>query len=264
MIEPIQNEIRAILVDDEIRAIQNLSHLIATYCSNIRIIDQSQDVPEAIAKINKLKPDVIFLDISMPQQTGFDLLNKLDFLPFVIFVTAHDQFALKAIKICAVDFILKPVNPNELVNAVNKISLLISLNKQMDGNYKEVLKNLDNYLHNTGNLKKICLPALNGGYEVLQTDEIVHLEGEENYTTFYLVNKVKIIVSKTLKEYEDILEGFGFVRIHKSSIINLNHLIKILKGENVRVLLTNNLELTVSRRRTPILIEKIKSHIGNE
>ena len=256
--------IRAVLIDDEIRAIQNLTDLITTYCPQIKIIGKSQNVPEAMAIINALKPDVIFLDISMPLQTGFDLLNKLDFLPFVVFVTAHNQFALKAIKISAVDFIMKPVNPNELVNAVNKISLLLSLNKEMNGSYKEVLKNLDNYLHNSGNLKKICLPSLNGGFEVLQTDEIVHLDGEENYTTFNLVNKAKITVSKTLKEYEDILDGFGFVRIHKSSIINLNHLIKILKGEGTKVVMTGGLEIDVSRRRTPMLIEKIKTRVGNE
>lgn len=254
-------EIKAILIDDELNAIKNLSKLLSDYCPLVNIIGASQDVPVAIAMINSLRPDVIFLDISMPRETGFDLLNKLQYLPIIVFVTAHDKFALRAIKLCALDFILKPVHPNDLIKAVEKIKVILSLQDQMElqQNYRDVYNNLSNHLHNSGVAKKICIPTFNGqGYSVLQTDEIIHIKGEDNYTIFNLVSNNKVVVSKTLKEYEELLDGFGFLRIHKSSIINLNHLVETIKNGELNVIMSNGNEIPVSRRRGPLLLKKLK------
>ncbi|MDP2176453.1 MAG: response regulator transcription factor [Bacteroidota bacterium] len=253
------NEITAVLIDDELNAIKNLSKLLSDYCPIITVIGTSQDIQEATFLINNLKPNVIFLDVSMPSESGFDLLNKLTYQPYVIFVTAHDKFALRAIKLCAVDFILKPIHPDDIIKAVNKIKAILSLQNQIEiqENYKDVYNSLNHYLQNSTYTKKICIPSSNG-YDVIQTDEIIHIKGEGNYSTFFLQANRKIIVSKTLREYEDLLEEVGFFRIHKSSIINLKHLVKTIKQDEIKVIMSDGLEINVSRRRSPLFLDKIK------
>ncbi len=249
-----------IIVDDEKFSNANLSNLITTYCPVIKIIDTANNAALAIQKINSLKPDVVFLDVNMPQQTGFDVLNKLTHTPLIVFVTAHEKHALRAMKVCAVDFLLKPIDINELILTEKKLLQIHSIKPEIKENYNLVLRNLSDMIDKPNVAKKITLPGARG-YEIIDMSDILYLVGENNYTTFYFINRKEIVVTKTLKDYEEILESFGFIRIHKSTLINLLHIKKIVQNENVDVEMSDGKILNVSRRRTQELLEWSKLHI---
>lgn len=248
--------LRTILVDDEKMAIENLSSLINTYCPSLKIIASANGVTEAQNKINDLKPDVIFLDVNMPKQNGFELLKMLTYTPLIVFVTAHQKYALQAMKACAVDFILKPIDIDELIYTEKKLLQLKSISGLITNNYKEVLTNLTSLLEKKENITKITLSNTNG-YEIIEISNIIYLIGEDNYSTFYLKNHTKKVISKTLKNYEEILEPHGFMRVHKSSLINLKHIkeVKLLE-----VIMSNDQVISVSRRRSSQLLEWVKNN----
>jgi len=252
-----KSTLSSIIVDDELFAISNLSNLITTYCPAICIIDTALNADQAITKINSLNPDVVFLDVNMPNKNGFEILDKLKHLPLIVFVTAHEQYALRAMKVCAVDFLLKPIDINELIQTEAKLLQLQSIKAEIKDNYKAVLRNLADMLDKPGSVRKITLPGING-YGILDADDILFLTGEDNYTSFHFLKQKDMMVAKTLKEYETMLEQFGFMRIHKSTIVNLLHVKKVLKNEDMAVLMSNGTRLEVSRRRMPELLEWAK------
>jgi len=243
-----------LLVDDERLAIANLTSMIKNYCNSMRIIDTASSVEEGIQKTNNLKPDVIFLDVNMPRQNGFDLLNYITHIPSVVFVTAHEQYALRAMKVCAVDYLMKPIVISELKQTQVKLLQIHSIKTEIRKNYNQVLRNLSSIIDKPGSIKKISLYG-NNGYEIFEINDILYLSGHDNYTTFHFLNQKGIMVSRTLKDYEEILEPSGFMRIHKSTLINLFHVKKILRNENLDVVLTNGVHLRVSRRRMTDLLE---------
>ncbi len=252
------NPLTAILIDDEGFAIANLTSLIGTYCQSLQVIGSASSVVEGVPKINKLKPDVIFLDINMPKENGFDLLNQITHIPLVVFVTAHEQHALRAMKVCAVDFLLKPIDINELKQTQIKLLQINTIKPEIRKNYSNVLRNLSSLIERPGSVRKITLYG-NNGYEIFDIDNILYLSGENNYTSFHFLKHREVMVTKTLKDYEEILEPFGFMRIHKSTLVNLMHVKKIMKGENPSLLITNDEELNVSRRKSMELFEWSKS-----
>ena len=256
-----KGHLNAIIVDDEAKAIANLHKLLDTYCPAIKIIDTAHTAESAAELINKLKPDVIFLDISMPKINGFELLNMLRFMPLIVFVTAYEKYALNAIKASAVDFLLKPVDIKELIKVEQKLLQIqaIRANKMIE-NYGNVVVNLVDMLHNPGMIKKITLTDTQG-YNIVDIDDIVYLEGADNYTAFHLRKKQKVVVSKTLKEYEDLLSDVGFLRIHKSSIINLFHLKNINREHGFDVVMSDGQTLAVSRRRSNELLDRAKQYL---
>jgi len=259
---PDKNCLTTVIVDDELPAITNLKKLLGIYCPSIRVIDTAIGADSAAMLINERKPDVIFLDIAMPRKNGFELLRMLHYTPLIVFVTAHEKYALNAIKASAVDFLLKPVDVNELKQVQDKLLQIQAIRKNNPHeNYSAVVGNLVNMLHDPGVIKKITLPDTNG-YNIVDLEDVMYLEGDDNYTSFHLIRHQKVVVSKTLKEYESLLSDLGFFRIHKSSIINFVHLRNINKDNGVDVVMSDGRSLAVSRRRSTELLEKAKLFVA--
>lgn len=232
--------IRTLLVDDEPFAVENLRTIIQKFDENIHIIGAAHDFDDACEWILKEKPDLIFLDIEMPGGNGLDLLERLKPLETeVIIVTAYDQFALKALKNNALDYILKPINKIELLQAIEKAKVKIK-QKQHD----TIDPNKD---------QKIALPTSDGLIFVLYQD-IVYLESDTKYTYFHLKTNKKIMVSKNLGEYETILPSDKFIRIHHKHIVNIAYITRYIKGRGGYVILENGGHLDVSDRKKENLL----------
>ena len=235
--------IKALIIDDEANARKGLRLMLQKYCSEVEIIALCEGPEVGLEKINELKPDLIFLDVQMPKMSGFDLLEKLPEINFeVIFVTAYDRYAIKAIKFSALDYLLKPVDVDELISAVKKIS---KKQKNKSVKYKSLLNNVRPGAHK---LKRLAIPSDN---EIIMQpiEDIIYCEADSSYTTLYLTNGKKITVAKTLKEFENILPETDFCRIHHSTLVNLAHVIKYVKGEGGYIIISNNRHLNVSRRK---------------
>ncbi len=246
--------LNAIIVDDEEFARSSLYFLLQEHCSKVQIAGIAKSVAEARNLLLTNIVNLIFLDIAMPGENGFELIPEIkQSNANVIFTTAYNQYALRAIKANALDYLLKPIAIDELKIAVEKATQHQKLNTQYQQK-NENIQNLAHELNDTSAIKKITLP--NGkGYSIIDVDNIIHLEADSNYSVFYLANSEKIAVSKTLKEYEEILPENKFVRIHKSSIVNLSYL-KEYNG--IHVVLKNGKTIAVSRRRATEFLEKIK------
>lgn len=251
--------LNAIIVDDEEFARSSLYFLLQENCEDIHISGIAKSVSEARELLSQNAVDLIFLDIAMPGENGFELIPHLQQSnAHVIFTTAYDQYALKAIKANALDYLLKPIDIDELKEAVIKAVKYIKLSKK-ENSTNERLENLSLNLSERNEIKKISLP--NGqGYSLVNIDEIIHIAADSNYSIFYLANNTKITVSKVLKEYEEILPSNQFIRIHKSSIINLNYLKEYNSKNGVEVILKNGDKIAVSRRRASDVADKIRGY----
>ncbi|MGL4632159.1 MAG: LytR/AlgR family response regulator transcription factor [Leadbetterella sp.] len=226
--------ITAILIDDEKASLVALEAKLSDCEDEVRILAQFQNPTEALNELKRYDPDVIFLDIDMPQMDGFAFLNRLPERNFeVIFTTAFSQYIINALRQEAFDFLVKPIIQEELCDAVNRIAA------------KTKTKNTQKKQINTG---KIALPSTKG-VQFINKEDLIYVKAEKNYCTFYLKNETEIVVSKTLKEYEDQLENLGFFRIHHGTMINLHHILEYIKGEGGTVIMSNGTELEVARRR---------------
>lgn len=251
--------LNAIIVDDEEFARSSLYFLIQENCENVNIVGIAKSVSEARNLLNQQAIDLIFLDIAMPKENGFELIPAAQAAnASVIFTTAYDQYAIKAIKANALDYLLKPIDIDELKLAVDKAKKFINLNKT-ENNSNESLKNLANDLTERTSIKKITLPS-GQGYRVVDIEDIIHIEADSNYSVFNLSNLEKIAVSKVLKDYEEILPENTFVRIHKSSIVNLKYVKEFTTKNGLQVVLNNGELITVSRRRASDFFDKIKAY----
>jgi two-component system, LytTR family, response regulator len=214
--------IKAILVDDEVHCLDTLSILLKEYCPEVNILDRCRSAKAALEAIEKLKPSLVFLDIEMPAMNGFEMLEQFEEIPFaVIFTTSYDQYAIKAIRFSALDYLLKPVDPKELITAVHKAQT----QKQLPAAEQfQIL--LDHVQHKETGFKKIAVPT-SGGFELIPEDEILRCEADDNYTHIFLKNKNRIIACRTLKEVEEQLQNFShFIRVHHSYLVNLNEVTK--------------------------------------
>lgn len=235
---------KAIIVDDEPKSSETLKTLLHDFCKNVEVVAACQTIAEAAAAIAKHTPDVVFLDINLRGENGFDLLNKISSIDFeIVFATAYSEYAIKAFKFSAIDYLLKPIDIEELRNTIAKIERK-QLRHQTE-KYKQLLENLKptnekNY--------KLALPSVKG-LTFVKTDEIVYCEADSNYTTFYLSNGEKIIVSQTLKEYDEMLTPHRFFRIHHSYLVNMNAITHYLKGDGGQVVMSNGTTLDVAKRR---------------
>jgi two-component system LytT family response regulator len=242
---------RAILIDDEADSLETTELLIENFCPQVTIIAVANDAERGIKMIDKMKPDLVFLDISMPKINGFELLNRLTFRAFeLIFTTAYDKYAIEAFQVGAIHYLLKPIDTEELIKAVERVEA-----KLKQG---EVTPNINTIIQQvTANRQpKIAIPSLKG-LEMLEVDNIIRCEADSNYTTIYLISN-KILVTKTLKDLEILLSTYNFVRIHNSHLINLAHLKTYLKGEGGTVILSNGEQINVSRSRKSSLLEKLE------
>jgi two-component system LytT family response regulator len=220
-------QLNAIIVDDEEYSRKSLFFLIDSYCPNVKVRGIAKSVKEARQMLKSNQIDLVFLDIAMPYEDGFSLLPDLQKNSgLVIFTTAFNQYALRAIKASAVDYLLKPIDIEELKESIVKTIFLKELieNKNLNNNqYFNHYKNLEENLNEFKKITKLNLPHLNG-FNIVNIINIIYIEADSNYSIFHLENQNRIVVSKHLKEYEEILLDTEFIRIHKSKIINLKHL----------------------------------------
>ncbi len=219
--------LKAIIIEDEEIGRETLRNYLRTYCPDVEVCGEAANIQEGEQLILKSDPDIVFLDIEMPFGNGFDLLEKLNDINFeVVFVTAYSNYAIKALNQSAAYYILKPIDIDELVTAVNKIKA----NKKTNSALHSTQILADNIKTINNREQKIVLPQLDG-FEVVQIKSIVRAEADDNYTILFLDNGQKYTLSKTLKYYEDLLTDFGFLRSHKSHLINLEHVVKYKKGK---------------------------------
>lgn len=255
--------LNTIIVDDEEFARSSLYFLLQENCENVNVVGIAKSVNEARLLLSQHAIDLIFLDIAMPGENGFELIPQAQNAnATVIFTTAYDQYALKAIKANALDYLLKPIDIEELKEAVNKADKYIKLNKN-ENNRNESLKNLASDLSDRSTIKKITLPS-GQGYRLVDIDDIIHIEADSNYSVFHLQNLEKIAVSKILKDYEEILPENRFVRIHKSSIVNLKYVKEYNSKNGLQVILENGEAINVSRRRASDFFERIKTYTNSQ
>lgn len=238
---------KAIIIDDESSGRKAVRNYITKYASNIEIIDEADNVKNGIFSILTHKPDVVFLDIRMPDGTGFDLLNKLPKIDFqIIFVTAYEQHAIKAFKYSAVDYLLKPLNPDDFIEAISKL--------KTDNKLNELEKKVELILQNNKKFERIAL-ATSTGLLMVSLCDIVRCESDNNYTMFHLKDNSKYLVSKTLKEYDELLSYEGFYRTHKSHLVNVKYIKEYVKGEGGYVILEDNTSIDVARRKKEGLLQ---------
>jgi two-component system LytT family response regulator len=251
--------VRALLVDDEKNNLENLKYLLEHDCTDIEVAGMAENGTKAREWLQSNKADVVFLDISMPGETGFEMLEKLPEHNFrVIFVTAHNEFAMQAIKASAVDYLLKPVNIAELQQAVVKLQGGIN-NDQFLKQNRELINHLVKNFTPGQTMVKIALPQL-GGITFLDVDEIISLEADSNYTIIHKQDMQKSVVTRTLKDFEDILDNNQFVRIHKSHIVNLKYITEYSTTDGGIVKMTDGNVWSVSRRQLDLFLQKMKTY----
>jgi len=259
--------LNAIIVDDEEYSRKTLFFLIDNYCPRVKIKGIAKSVAEARQMLKSDEINLVFLDIAMPNEDGFSLLPELQKdTCSVIFTTAYNQYALRALKASAVDYLLKPIDIAELNDAIDKAINLKNLKENdsiINSNNSVPLNSLEENLNKIKKITKLNLPHLNG-FHILNVNNILYVEADSNYSIFHLENNDRVIVSKHLKEYEEILVNTGFSRIHKSTIINLQHLTHYSNKNGLIVCMSDNSEHTVSRRRASDFIETVKLYFKSQ
>ena len=235
--------LKAVLVDDDVSNLSSLSEKLRKHCPQVFIAGLCDSAQKGIEIINSVKPDIVFLDIEMPVMNGFLMLQNLEYRNFgLIFVTAYDHYAIKAIRYSALDYLVKPVEIEELTSAVARATKTINpapSNPQIE----LLLEHLEKK-----DIVKIAIPTMEG-LQFLFISDIVYLEASSNYTIFFLINNQRLIVSRSLKEFEELLPPSSFIRIHHSFIINKSFLEKYIKGEGGQVVLRTGITLDVSKRK---------------
>ena len=245
--------LKVVIVEDELHSREALSNLLADYCPEVNVIDMVADVVEGIASVKLNRPDLIFLDIELQIGTGFEILKKLPHLNFeVIFTTAYEHYALKAIKFSAIDFLLKPIDVDELIEAVEKVRKKRS--EELHNRKLEVL--LENMQEKGKEHHTITLSTMEG-LEFVRVADIIRCEAMGAYTHFVLKGIKRILVSKNLKEYENILSDHNFFRVHQSHLISLSEVIKYMKSDE-QVILKNGDVVKVSHSRKESFLNKMK------
>lgn len=249
--------IKAILIDDERSSLESLSFELEAYCPDVEVIATCRNPHEGIKEIKERKPDLVFLDIEMPEMNGFELLQELPAIPFdVIFVTAYDQFAVRAFEFNAVDYILKPVRKVKLVQAVQKV--LERKQHQFDpSQLMALMQNLQ--LQSKSGLEKIALPV-GEGFSMVHVNDISYLKAESNYTWVFLETKEKHLIAKTLKEIEALLNFPQYFRAHKSYLVNLNHVDKYVRGQGGYLVTSGGEQIPVARSQKSDLIQLLKGY----
>ena len=236
--------IRSLIVDDEEDAREALRLTVEQYCPAVRLLAVCSSPEEGIQAIRELQPELVFLDIQMPRLSGFELLQQLSPVNFeVIFATAHDHYAIKAIRFSALDYLLKPVDVDDLIQAVGKVEERLQ-QKSSTYRYQSVLNNVQ---YRAQKIERLAIPTFEG-VTMFRTDEIIYCQADGNYTQLFLQNQPSQLVSRHLKDFESLLAESGFYRIHRASLINLSHVREYVKGEGGYVILTDNHHVDVSRR----------------
>ncbi|MBS1910840.1 MAG: response regulator transcription factor [Bacteroidetes bacterium] len=246
--------IEAIIIDDERIGRETLRSLLEQCCPSVHVAGMADSVASGREMIEKCSPDLVFLDIEMPFVNGFELLATLPEKTFeVVFTTAYDQYALRAIKAAALDYLLKPIDRDELIAAVAKAEQKLGGKRTLSQNIEVLLANLR---HASPEHSKIALPT-DDGLILVQMSDIIRCEADGNYTRFHLVRDEQILVSRTMKEFDTILGEKDFLRVHHSHLVNMAHVRKYLRGEGGFVIMSDSATIPVSRRRKDELIRRL-------
>ena len=243
--------IKAILIDDEMHCLKTLDLLLGEYCANVQVLEKCNDAATGLKAIELHKPDLVFLDIEMPEMNGFEMLEHLPQINFaVIFTTGYDQYAIKAFHFSALDYLLKPIEPKELIDAVKKVEEQHHL--PMPEQFEMLLKKIGGV--NSG-FTKIAVPTAEG-FELISATDVIYFEAESNYTHIFLKNKNKIIACRTLKKIEEQIQDYNFfVRVHNSYMVNLNEVVRYVRGEGGYLIMSDNSSVNVSRNRKDALLK---------
>jgi len=247
-------KLNTIIVDDEQDSRTILRNYLGKYCPDVHIVEDCTNIQEAQKAIEAHAPDLVFLDIEMPYGNAFDLLENLEEVNFeIIFITAFSQYAVEAFNRSAVHYMLKPLDIDELIEAVAKAKTRIQNNAQI--NHAHLL--LENLASEKNQKQKIALPLLDG-FEVVRLTDILYCEANDNFTQFYFVNGSKSLICRQLKFYENNLKALGFCRVHRSYLINLDYVKRYIKGKGGTVILENDTEIQVSNTRKQAFLEQFK------
>ena len=246
---------KTIIVDDEKGCRDSLSDLLTDF-PQINIVDKVSSVKTAQESITNLQPQLVFLDIEMPDGTGFELLEKIPTLNFdVIFTTAYDQYAIKAIKYSALDYLLKPIDPNELQEAIHRFTSKKNTQELMNSKFKTLLNNINGETTH----QKIAIPD-GEGLNFVKINDIIRFQSDGSYTYMFTTQNTKpTLISKPIGDYEEMLANEPFVRIHRSNLINLQHVVKYLKGEGGFAIMSDQSKVEVSRRKKLEFIQALSS-----
>jgi len=248
--------IKTIIIDDEIRARETIAEMLKLYCQNVMVIDQAVDVRSGLRSIKKNNPDLVLLDIKMPDGTGFDLVRQFEQVNFkIIFITAFEEYAIKAFKFSAIDYLLKPIHPEELVLAIEKANNSL-IAENLSHKINEFMTYMDNF-RRFGHGKKILLKT-SDNVHVVDSDEIISVESEENYSRFYLVGQEPIVVSGSLKHYANVLKEHNFYRVHNTYFINPRHVKRYMRNESTCIM-SDGSEIPISYRKREQLFNLFKN-----
>jgi len=249
-------KIKTVLVEDEKKSLLILHSLLEKYCPEVLVVGTAADVEQSRTVIKSLKPELVFLDIALPDGNAFDLLNDLGTIDFeIIFITAYNEYALKAFNFSALHYILKPVGHEDLVDAIQRFKKIRTNNEIQDR--VEVLNQALNQ-----NYSRISLPS-SEGHIIIDIDQINYLEASSNYSIFYLINGESYVVSKTMNYFEDILSGLNFVRVHNTHMVNLGYVKKYNRGRGGMITMSDGTKLTVSASRKNEFLEKMGQQTFN-
>lgn len=246
--------IKALIIDDELHCIQRMASLLNQFApETVYLSASATSVEEGIQAIRDHAPDLIFLDVQLHDKTAFDLLGQLPLRNFnIIFTTAYDQYAVRAFRFSALDYLLKPIDADELMQAIRKHAL--------EKEKKDTKEKLEALLHNVKSLhsttKRICVPVMTG-IAFIQIGDIIRCQSKVNYTTFYLKDQPNMVVAKTLKEFEELLSEFNFFRVHNSHLVNMAYIKSYNKGKGGYITMTDNSSIEVSTRRKEEFLKKL-------
>ncbi|MBR9853660.1 MAG: response regulator transcription factor [Algicola sp.] len=242
-------ELRAVIVEDEANSREILRNYLAKYCKGVQVLGEGATIEEGLGQIKKHRPDLVFLDVEMPFGNAFDLLEQIPDRTFeTIFVTAYNQYAMDALNHHAAYYLMKPINIDELIKAVDYVRAVKEKENALEGQVLQAKSD-----HVSG---KITLPQQDG-FQVLDVSDIYFCKADDNYTEIYLEKK-KIVISKTLKYFEEALQSYSFARIHKSYLVNVSEVVQYKKGKGGSVVLSNGKELSVSASKKAELLSYFK------
>ena len=246
--------LKAIIVDDEPYCCETIATLLEE-SRDVEIVSVCHNAADALAAIRKYSPDIVFLDVEMPKMNGFEMLEHLPQVNFeIIFTTSYDQYALKAIRFSAIDYLLKPVDEEELRTAIQKV---IQRSQKPITQQLEIL--LQKIHQPSTPINKIAMPTMEG-LQMIPVDSIISCESDSNYTILQLKNSKKLIVSRTLKEIEELLEEHSFVRVHRCYLANMNEVEKYVKGEGGYLVMSDGTTIDVARNKKEVLLKKLLPH----
>lgn len=247
--------VRVAILDDEMSNIEILKRVVLS-CENVEVVWIADNLDDALVNIEKEKVDVIFMDIQMPPYTSFELLPRIPKIDFeIVFVTAYQEYAIRALKMAAMDYILKPVKSSDIIAAIEKVR-----NKQ--NKYGEISGLIKNYFTNSPeNFSKIVVHVADG-YDIVDISKIMYIEALDSYSKLKLTGNVSYVASKSLKDFEELLTEKGFYRVHKSYLINIRHMIKIVKGVGASIIMTDGASVPISARKKDVFFEELKGVIS--